>query len=106
MSTTIFYAIAKMLQASFVFFEVIQNIFNYSCIVLGFVGLFYWLNYQKKFNDELWDSTKSKYCKEHNISLHIDDTSIYNNYFTTPFCRLWSHSNQPKSPHKDVRHLE
>lgn len=52
MSTTIFYAIAKMLQASFVFFEVIQNIFNYSCIILGFVGLFYWLNYQKKFNEE------------------------------------------------------
>lgn len=61
---------------------------------------------QKKFNDTLWDSTKAKYCLENGISLHIDDTSIYNNYFTTPFCRLWSHSNQPKSSHKDVRHLE
>lgn len=61
---------------------------------------------QKKFDDNLWDSTKAKYCLENGISLHIDDTSIYNNYFTTPFCRLWSHSNQPKSPHKDVRHLE
>ena len=31
---------------------------------------------------------------------------FYNDYFTTPFCRLWSHNNQPKSPHKDVRHLD
>lgn len=30
--------------------DAIGNIFNYSCIVLGFVGLFYWLNLQRKFN--------------------------------------------------------
>jgi len=51
-SNVIFYGIAKMLQSSFLFFEFIQNNFNYSCIVLGFVGLFYWLNYQNKFNKE------------------------------------------------------
>jgi hypothetical protein len=61
---------------------------------------------QKKFDNVLWDNTKAKYCSENGISLHIDDTSIYNNYFTTPFCRLWSHNNQPKSTHKDVRHLD
>ena len=32
------------------FYDNIGNIFNYSCIVLGFVGLFYWLNLQRKFN--------------------------------------------------------
>lgn len=33
-------------------FDNIGNLFNYSMIVLGFIGLFYWLNYQKKFNQE------------------------------------------------------
>ena len=61
---------------------------------------------QKKFDDTLWDSTKAKYCLENGISLHIDDTLLYNDYFSTPFARLWSHNNQPKSPHKDVRHLD
>lgn len=61
---------------------------------------------QRKFNDEDWDKVKSDYCREHNISLHIDDTLAYNNYFTTPFARLWSHSGQSKSSHKEVRHLD
>jgi hypothetical protein len=29
-------------------YDNIGNIFNYSCIVLGFIGLFYWLNFQHK----------------------------------------------------------
>lgn len=36
----------------FEFYDNIGNIFNYSCIVLGFVGLFYWLNLQRKFNEQ------------------------------------------------------
>ncbi|MBP6459533.1 MAG: hypothetical protein KA264_05500 [Crocinitomicaceae bacterium] len=51
-SNVIFYGIAKMLQTSFLFYEFIQNKFNYACIILGFIGLFYWLNYQRKFNQE------------------------------------------------------
>ena len=31
-----------------VVFDNIGNIFNYACIVLGFIGLFYWLNFQYK----------------------------------------------------------
>ena len=34
------------------FYDNIGNIFNYSVIVLGFIGLFYWLNIQKKLNDK------------------------------------------------------
>ena len=34
----------------FEFYDNIGNIFNYSCIVLGFVGLFYWLNLQRKLS--------------------------------------------------------
>ncbi len=29
-------------------YDNIGNVFNYACIVLGFIGLFYWLNFQKK----------------------------------------------------------
>jgi hypothetical protein len=61
---------------------------------------------QKKFEDGAWDQVKGEYCREHNISLHIDDTLIYNEYFTTPFCRLWSHNGKPKSSKKDIRHLD
>jgi len=60
---------------------------------------------QNKFGNDDWDHIKGDYCKEHNISLHIDDTMAYNEFFGTPFARLWSHSGQPKKPHKDVRHM-
>lgn len=61
---------------------------------------------QKKFKDEVWDSTKADYCKRNDISLHLDDTLIYNNYFTTPFARLWSHNNKQKARHKSIRHID
>lgn len=28
------------------------NMFNWACIVLGFVGLFYWLRLQKRYNQK------------------------------------------------------
>lgn len=61
---------------------------------------------QKKFEDGAWDKVKGEYCKRNNISLHIDDTLIYNDFFQTPFARLWSHNQKPKASHKDVRHLD
>ena len=51
-SSDIFYKIGGLLQDSFVFFEAVGNIFNYSVIVLGFFGFFYWMNLHKKFNDK------------------------------------------------------
>ena len=57
-------------------------------------------------SDEDWDKTKADYCRREGIDLHIDDTLLYNEYFTTPFCRLWSHNNKQKGQHKDPRHLE
>jgi hypothetical protein len=51
-SSAFFYGIGDFLTWTFRFFELVGNIFNYSLIVLGFVGLFYWLNWQKKFNDK------------------------------------------------------
>lgn len=61
---------------------------------------------QKKFEDGHWDKAKSEYCLKHNICLHIDDTLIYNEYFKTPFARLWTHNNKPKASHKELRHLD
>ena len=34
---------------------------------------------------ETWDRTKSDYCSENGISLHIDDTVRYQKYFKTNF---------------------
>lgn len=61
---------------------------------------------QKKFDDEAWDNAKADYCRENNISLHLDDTLIYNNFFTTPFARLWSHNGKQKARHKSIRHID
>lgn len=44
-----FWTLGKILNGAW-FYDNIGNIFNYACIVLGFFGLFYWLNLQKKFN--------------------------------------------------------
>ena len=61
---------------------------------------------QKKFKNEYWDSVKAQYCKENGIDLHIDDTLIYNDFFSTPFARLWSHNGKPKYTNKDIRHID
>ena len=61
---------------------------------------------QKKFEDGAWDHVKAEYCEKENITLHLDDTLIYNDHFRTPFARLWSHNNKPKDSHKDIRHLK
>jgi hypothetical protein len=60
---------------------------------------------QSKFRDEDWDVVKANYCRDNGITLHLDDTMSYNEFFSTPFARLWSHSGQKKKPHKDVRHM-
>ena len=57
---------------------------------------------QMKFDDTLWNSMKGRYCKDNNIDLHIDDTLVYNDFFSTPFTRLWSHNSKSKSSHKDI----
>jgi hypothetical protein len=39
-----------ILWTTAILFENIGNLFNNGAIVLGFIGLLYWLNVQKKFN--------------------------------------------------------
>jgi hypothetical protein len=51
-SSDVVYTIGDLLTSSFKFFEVVGNAFNYSLIVLGFFGFFYWMNIQNKLNDK------------------------------------------------------
>lgn len=51
-STPVFQAIADFLQWTFQFFDWVGDKVNYSFIILGFFGLFYWLRTQKKLNDK------------------------------------------------------
>ncbi|RFC54241.1 hypothetical protein [Brumimicrobium aurantiacum] len=41
-----------LLWTTEILFEVVGNVFNYSVIVLGFIGLFIWLRLQAKYNNE------------------------------------------------------
>lgn len=52
-STPVMYAIEDALMPFLdAIYDNVGNVFNYSCILLGFFGLFYWLNYQVKFNKQ------------------------------------------------------
>lgn len=35
--------------------------------------------------DNLWDRAKAEYCRDNKISVQIDDTPRYKQFFTTPF---------------------
>lgn len=66
-----------------------------------------WIDTGDKEQDNvLWDRTKADYCAKHHIDLHLDDTMRYNDYFTTPFARVWTKTNTPKPQYKDKRHLD
>lgn len=49
-STEIWWAIGNTLNGAW-FYDNIGDMANYSFIILGFFGLFYWLRKQKMFND-------------------------------------------------------
>jgi hypothetical protein len=51
-SSDFFYGIADFLQWTFGFFEWVGNKFNATLLFLGFFGLFFWLNTQRKFNNK------------------------------------------------------
>ncbi|MCB0760978.1 MAG: hypothetical protein KDC12_05595 [Flavobacteriales bacterium] len=43
--------LGKLMESTFGILEgELPNMFNWLCIVLGFVGLFYWLRTQKRYN--------------------------------------------------------
>jgi hypothetical protein len=48
--TELAYSLGDLFQWTFGILIALGNIPNYLIIVLGFVGLFYWLNLQKKYS--------------------------------------------------------
>jgi len=53
----LFYSIAHIVEESFVMLlEPIGNVFNYLVIVLGLVGLVFWLILQKKYTKKAMDN--------------------------------------------------
>jgi len=39
-------------------------------------------------DEEIWNKSKSVYCTENNIDIHIDDSYTYGKYFTTTYIKL------------------
>ena len=52
---------------------------------------------------DLWDKTKSNYCKENNIDFHIDDTARYGEFFKTTF-GLYDDDNKRIDWHLGISH--
>jgi hypothetical protein len=48
--TDFIYWLGDVFYAFFGLFKKLENVPNYIFIVVGFLGLFYWLNMQKKYN--------------------------------------------------------
>lgn len=46
--TDLMYATGDILESSFAILPVLGNNFNYIAIVIGFIGLIYWLSFQIK----------------------------------------------------------
>lgn len=51
-STDFFWALGDVFEWTFQIFEIIGNMFNDFLLILGFLGMFYWLAKQHKFNKE------------------------------------------------------
>lgn len=58
--------------------------------------------YQPLLDENLWNRTKGEYCQKMGIDLHIDDTEIYGDYFTTPFMLYDSEDNKFVIQHDDM----
>lgn len=56
MKSEVWFGIGKALNGAW-FYDNIGNIFNYSCIALGFFGFFVWMRFQAKFNKEAENNT-------------------------------------------------
>lgn len=49
------------------------------------------------FSEIDWDTAKAQYCRENEIDLHLDDSDIYDKYFTTPYARIYTKNNHGKN---------
>lgn len=51
-SADFFWKLGDYFQSAFVFYEIVQNYFNYFLLGLGFFGFFYWMNIQRKLSSK------------------------------------------------------
>lgn len=54
-------------------------------------------NGEYKIPNKLWDMAKAEYCAVNGINIHIDDSSVYAKWFTTPYCHYESEKKQCSS---------
>lgn len=58
--------------------------------ILDFYAALNKVTYKKNnefhIEDKLWNSAKALYCEENGINIHIDDSTIYKKWFSTPYC--------------------
>jgi nicotinate-nucleotide adenylyltransferase len=52
-----------------------------------------YINGNPYLDETLWNRTKSLYCRENAIDLHLDDSSVYGRYFETPYARYSANQN-------------
>ena len=45
-------------------------------------------------DDKLWNTAKARFCKKYDIDIHIDDSKIYGQSFSTPYCCYNSQRNE------------
>ena len=43
-------------------------------------------NGERHVDEKLWNQAKAQYCQEKQIDIHIDDSSLYQKWFSTPYC--------------------
>jgi len=56
-------------------------------------------------DEVLWDSAKAKYAAENDISLVIDDSPRYGEYFTTPFVLYKNKHNENLFKHELIKEI-
>lgn len=39
-------------------------------------------------DDDTWNMTKAEICEKENIDFHIDDSSVYGDFFKTPYAQI------------------
>lgn len=44
-------------------------------------------------DDKLWNRAKADFCRKHQIDVQIDDSLVYGEYFSTPYC-LYNRGNK------------
>lgn len=87
--------VKKMLDEWQVSYDYLFAILDYYGNIAGAT---YFENGELKVPAQLWDTAKAEYCMTHGINMHIDDSSQYVKWFSTPYCHYDENSKTCKMP--------